>query len=119
MDWEMGCRAPPPTPWKTLKKIRLVRLHAEPHKRELMVNREMEKRRYRFLPKSRLNHPVIGMMIALDTRYEVMTQVDSSTPAERLPAICPRETLTTDVSTISMSVGSITVMATSHLFILC
>jgi hypothetical protein len=32
------------------------------------VNRKIEKVRYRFLPKVRASHPVIGMMIALETR---------------------------------------------------
>lgn len=38
-------------------------------------------------------------------------------PAERLPRIWSSETFTTDVSMISISVGSITVKATIHLFI--
>jgi hypothetical protein len=33
----------------------------------------------------RLNHPERGIMIAFDTRYDVIAQVDSSMPAERLP----------------------------------
>ena len=39
----------------------------------------------------------------------------SSIPAERLPLIWSRETLTTEVSTISRKVGSITVRAMIHL----
>jgi hypothetical protein len=47
----------------------------------------MESMRYLFLPKNLLSQPVIGMIIALDTRYEVIVHVDSSIPAERLPLI--------------------------------
>jgi hypothetical protein len=83
----MGCKAPPPIPCKTLKKIRLLRLHAEPQRKELTVNNVMENIRYRLLPKIRLNHPERGIMTAFDTRYEVIAQVDSSIPAERLPRI--------------------------------
>src|SRR5512135_902593 len=57
----------------------------------------------------------MGMIIALDTRYEVMVHVDSSMPAERLPLIWSKETFTTEVSIISISVGSITVRAIIHL----
>jgi hypothetical protein len=45
----------------------------------------MEKIIYRFLPKSLLSHPVMGMIMAFETRYEVIAQVDSSIPADRLP----------------------------------
>ena len=53
-------------------------------------------------------------MIAFETRYEVSTQVDSSTLAERLPAICGSATLATLVSSTSMNVASMTVMAMIH-----
>src|ERR1035441_1112022 len=58
------------------------------------------------------NQPPMGRMMAFETRYEVSTQVDSSMPAERLPAIFGRDTLTTVVSSTSMKVASMTVMAT-------
>ena len=56
----------------------------------------------------------MGRMIALATRYEVRTQVDSSTLAERLPAMCGRDTLTTVVSSTSMKVPNITAIAIIH-----
>ena len=71
--------------------------------------------RYRFLPKVRASHPVIGMMTALETRYDVRTHADSSIPDERDPRMWSRATFATLVSMISISVGSITVMATIHL----
>jgi len=46
----------------------------------------------------------------------VRTQVASSTPAERLPAIWGRATFTTVVSMISMKVPAITAMVINHLF---
>ena len=50
--------------------------------------------------------------MAFDTKYEVMTQVDSSTVAERFPEMCGNETFTTVVSRTSMKVASITEIAT-------
>src|SRR4029077_6336260 len=60
------------------------------------------------------NQPEIGRMIALATRYDVSTQVLSSTPAERLPAMCGRATLAIEVSRISMKVASVPVKAMSQ-----
>src|SRR5579872_765786 len=57
------------------------------------------------------NQPLIGRTIALETRYDVSTQVLSSTLAERLPAMCGSETLATLVSRTSMNVASVTVSA--------
>src|SRR5581483_10531825 len=51
-------------------------------------------------------------MIAFATRYEVSAQDASSTLAERLPAICGRDTFTTVVSSTSMKVANITATAT-------
>src|SRR5579885_422282 len=55
-------------------------------------------------------------MIALATRYEVSAQVASSTLAERLPAMCGSDTLTTVVSSTSMKVPNMTAIATIHGF---
>src|SRR5271167_939904 len=57
------------------------------------------------------NHPLRGSTIAFETRYEVRTHVLSSCPAERLPAMCGRATLAMEVSSTSMNVASVTVMA--------
>src|SRR3546814_18313045 len=52
------------------------------------------------------SQPVIGRMIALETRYEVSTQVASSRLADNEPAICTSETLAIDVSSTSMNAAS-------------
>src|SRR5204862_1193278 len=65
-------------------------------------------------PKLRASHPVIVRTIALATRYEVRTQVDSSIVAERLPAMCGSDTFTTVVSSTSMNVANMTAIATIH-----
>jgi hypothetical protein len=70
----------------------------------------------RFRPKSAENHPVNGNTIAFDTRYEVNTHVLSSTPADKFPAICGSDTFATLVSSTSMNVAAITVMAINHGF---
>ena len=66
----------------------------------------------RLRPNVLASQPVIGRMIALATRYDVSTQVDSSIVAERLPAMCGSDTLTTVVSSTSMKVANITAIAT-------
>src|SRR5271163_2568583 len=53
-------------------------------------------------------------MMAFETRYEVSTQVLSSCPAERLPAIWGSATFATLVSSTSMNVASVTVSAMTH-----
>src|SRR5438874_1938661 len=66
----------------------------------------------RFLRPNRLaSHPVIGRMIALATRYEVSAHVASSIDADKLPAMCGSDTLTTVVSSTSMKVANITEIA--------
>src|ERR1700675_1215225 len=57
------------------------------------------------------SQPLSGSTMAFETRYEVSTQVLSSCPAERLPAICGRATLAMEVSSTSMKVASVTVIA--------
>src|SRR3984893_998391 len=49
--------------------------------------------------------------MAFDPRYDVSTQVDSSEPADKPPAMCGSATLAIDVSRTSMSVASVTVIA--------
>src|SRR5580698_8313300 len=60
------------------------------------------------------SQPLRGRTIAFETRYDVSTQVLSSWPAERLPAICGRATLAMEVSSTSMNVASVTVIAMIH-----
>ena len=91
---------------------------AYPHAKEATVNDAMEKSRYLFLPNVVASHPVIGMMIAFETIYDVRIQVDSSKLMLKSPWMWGRETLTMVVSTISINVGSITDRATTHLLIL-
>jgi hypothetical protein len=67
-------------------------------------------------PNQVASQPVNGRMIALATRYDVNTHVDSSIVAERLPAMCGSDTFTTVVSSTSMNVANITATATIHGF---
>jgi hypothetical protein len=53
-------------------------------------------------------------MIALETKYLVRTQVDSSVVAERFPAICGKATFATEVSRTTMKVASITEIVIIH-----
>jgi hypothetical protein len=68
----------------------------------------------RFLPKRPASQPVMGRTMALATRYDVRVQVASSLLADRLPAMCGSETLTTVVSSTSMNVLDMTAIAINH-----
>src|SRR6202022_390178 len=57
------------------------------------------------------SHPDRGSTIAFDTRYDVSTQVDSSAPADKFPEICGSATLAMEVSSTSIKVASVTVIA--------
>jgi hypothetical protein len=62
-------------------------------------------------PNRSASHAEIGRITAFDTRYEVRTQVASSSLAERPPAMWASDTLAMDVSITSMNVASVTVSA--------
>ncbi len=62
------------------------------------------------------SHPLMGRITALAIRYEVNTQVASSTLADTLPAMCGRLTFTTDVSSTSMMALDMTAIAISQRF---
>ena len=65
----------------------------------------------RLRPKVFASQPVIGRTMAFATRYDVRAQVDSSTVADRLPAMWGSDTLTTVVSSTSMKVPNMTATA--------
>src|SRR5580704_11574973 len=87
---------------------------ASPHRNDATVNPVTESISRRFLPKRPASQPVMGRMMALATRYDVSVQVASSLLADRLPAMCGSETLTTVVSNTSMKVLDITAIAISQ-----
>src|SRR3954452_22783986 len=60
------------------------------------------------------SHADIGSTTAFDTRYDVSTHVLSSWPADRLPAMWGKATFAMLVSSTSMNVASVTVMAIAH-----
>src|SRR5271170_2613427 len=90
------------------------RLGARPQRNELMVKMTTQPMNSRLRPNIIDSHPVSGSTMALEIRYDVRTQVLSSTVAERLPAMCGSETLAMLVSSTSMNVASITVAAISQ-----
>src|SRR5437588_88925 len=109
-----GCSAPPVAPWTTRKKISMGRDCASPHKNEAAVKPKTAAVNTRLRPKKLASQPVMGRMMALATRYEVSAQAASSTLAERLPAMCGKETFTTVVSSTSIKVANITATAMIH-----
>src|SRR5258707_13022728 len=52
-----------------------------------------------------------GSAMACETRYDVNPEVDSPCPADKFPAMCGSATFAIDVSSTSMNVASVTVMA--------
>src|ERR1700742_2831618 len=57
-----------------------------------------------------------GRMIAFATRYAVITHVASSCVDPSPPAMCGSETFAMELSSTSMNVASVTVIATIHGF---
>src|SRR5579872_5722539 len=90
------------------------RFGASPHSSDEIVKPVTDAISRRLRPNVRASHPVIGSTIALATRYDVSTHVDSSIVADRFPAICGSDTLTTVVSSTSMNVANMTAIATIH-----
>src|ERR1700738_4461467 len=111
MACSLGCSPPPPVPCKILKNTSMPRLGANPHKNELTAKSATQYMKKRLRPIKLKNHPDSGSPMAFDTRYDVSTQVDSSEPADKPPAICGSATLAIDVSRTSMNVASVTVTA--------
>src|ERR1700691_2164580 len=98
----------------TRKKIRNGSDGASPQKKEAVVKPVSDNISRRLRPKVVASQPVIGRIMAFATRYDVSVQVASSVVAERLPAMCGSETLTTVVSSTSMKVLDMTAMAMSQ-----
>src|SRR5580692_6385406 len=99
----IGCSPPPPAPCSTRKKRRNPRLGAIPQSKELTVKILKHAMKKRFRPKAPASQPLMGRMIAFETRYEVNTQVLWSLLAPRFPAIYGKATLAMLVSSTSMN----------------
>src|SRR5580704_9825285 len=108
MACAMGCRPPPPAPWITRKRSSMLRLAALPQRTEATVNMKMQTMKKRFRPKRLASQPLIGRTMALDTKYDVSTQVLSSLLEPRPPAMYGKATLAMLVSSTSMNAASAT-----------
>src|SRR5262245_135505 len=113
---ESGCIAPPVAPCSSRNPTRNGRFGAMPQSSDEIVNPATDVISSRLRPKCPASHPVSGRTMALATRYEVSTHVDSSIVADRLPAMCGSDTLTTVVSSTSMKVANMTATDTIHGF---
>src|SRR5215469_701212 len=71
----MGWRPPPPAPCRTRNNRRISKLGAKPQRSELKVNTVRHVMKNRFRPKLAAIQPLMGSTMALETRYEVRTQV--------------------------------------------
>ena len=116
MACAIGCKPPPPVPCMMRNRISSGRLVAIPHSSELSVNRTMHVMKNRLRPTNPAIQPLIGRMIALETRYDVNTQVLSSLVTPRLPAMWGSATLAMLVSRISMNAASATTIAIAQGF---
>src|SRR5512135_72415 len=106
----IGWSPPPPAPWTIRAKSNRGRLGAMPQNRELAVKRKIQVMKKRLRPITLASQPLIGNTMALDTRYEVSTQVLSSLLAPRLPAMYGRATLAMLVSSTSMNAANETAL---------
>src|SRR6266404_5816879 len=68
----------------------------------------------RFRPKAHASQPLIGRMMAFETRYDVRTHVLWSLLAPRFPAMYGRATLAMLVSSTSMNAARATTTAISQ-----
>src|SRR5580658_1775904 len=98
----------------TLASSRNPKLQATPQSRELAVNSAMQIMKKRLRPNMPTNQPLIGSTMALETRYDVNTQVLSSLLAPKSPAMCGSATLAMLVSSTSMKAARATTIATSQ-----
>src|SRR5271167_2623635 len=114
MACAIGCNPPPPAPCSTRKKRRSPRLGAKPQSKELTVKTPKQVMKKRFRPKVPASQPLIGRMMAFETRYDVRTHVLWSLLAPRLPAMYGRATLAILVSRTSMKAASATTTAISQ-----
>src|SRR6202046_3285757 len=103
MACAMGWSPPPPAPWITRKRSSMFRLAALPQRTEATVNMKMQTMKKRFRPKRLASQPLIGRTMALDTKYDVSTQVLSSLLEPRPPAMYGKATLAMLVSSTSMN----------------
>src|SRR6266478_8957233 len=110
----MGCNPPPPAPCNTRKRRRNPRLGATPQSKELTVKMPRQLMKKRLRPSAPASQPLIGKMMAFETRYEVKTQVLWSFLAPKFPAIYGRATLAMLVSSTSMKAASATTTAISQ-----
>src|SRR5579862_1623058 len=87
----IGCNPPPPAPCITRKRRRKPRLGAKPHSSELTVKMARQLMKNRLRPSAPASQPVIGRMIAFETKYDVKTHVLWSLLAPKFPAMYGRE----------------------------
>src|SRR5438552_12584413 len=114
MACESGCMTPPVRPWMIRNITSTGSDGAIPHKIDADVKPAIDKSSRRLRPNTDASQLVIGSTIALAAMYDVSTHVDSSTVADKLPAMCERETFTTVVSSTTMKVPHMTATAVSH-----
>src|SRR5579883_3182009 len=114
MDCARGCSPPPQAPWSTRNRTSAPRLGASPQSSELMVKPTMQIMKKRLRPKVAASQPLIGSTTALETRYDVRTQVLWLLVAARPPAMWGRATLAIEVSSTSMNAAMETMTPTSH-----
>src|SRR6202011_2140896 len=66
--WAIGCSPPPPAPCRIRKRRRKPRLGAIPQSKELTVKTVKQAIKNRFRPKVPASQPLIGRMMAFETR---------------------------------------------------
>jgi hypothetical protein len=112
--WPIGMIGPPKKPWATRARISVSRLLASPHRNEDTVKPSTVKN-IRLRQPSRLDsQPVIGVAIAVATRFSVITQEISSCVAEKVPRICGSTRLASVMVMPNSMFDSCTISTISH-----
>src|SRR5262249_41264060 len=110
----MGWSVPPVRPCTMRKETSTGIEGARPHRSDVSVTPPVDSIRRRLRPSREASQPVIGRTTALAARYAVSPHVASLIVADRSPAMCGSDTLTTVESSTTMNVLAITADATIH-----
>src|SRR5471030_3005905 len=104
--WVIGYNGPATRPCSTRKPISSGIEVEIPQRNEASTNRMVAHKNSFTSPKRRLNQPVSGKAMALDTANDVITQVPCSELTPRLPEIVGNATLAIVVSSTCINVAS-------------
>ena len=114
MACPIGMIGAPNRPWAMRARISVSRLLAIPHRKEETVKPSTVKNIVLRQPSRLASHPVIGVAMAVATRFSVTTQEISSCVAEKVPRICGSTRLASVMVMPNSMLDSCTISRMSH-----